>query len=849
MLDGNAAHRDAWEDFENLMGRRVLGWVGGGAVLTGLVFLLVVAVSRGWVGEEARVLMAGATSLVLVAAGAWMLERRRARDVGLSAAAAGCAGLFATLVVAGPGYGLLPALVALAGALAAGTLTTVLALRWRAQGMGWLGLIGALASPLLVDATGDAAIALMLVAYVATAAVGLWQRWHAIAFAAFGLGAYQLLRWIGPTGSSGETDAAALAALSVFGLATAVAAAGFEWRSRAPRLRRSAIVLLALNALVLAALGTIVAPAAAWLGALAAAHLLGGLAVRRTRRVSRELALAGLALGVVLADVALTQAVGELGLVASWAAGAAGFALLARLARHRADETVALAGLAGHLLLAITTAMTGYGERARELAAARARHGRGGDLGRRAAAPRAPRRRSPRGSTAWPWPCSCSGPRSPSRAPRCRSRSPPRPPRCPPSPRGTSRCPCSRLAVAHTLAIVAPPEVLVNGLADAWPDAAALAATVAAAAAAARRATGEHRRLLGAGAALLALYLGSALALTPFDPPEQGQPLMTALWALAGVGVLVAGLVRDAQPLRLAGFALLAAATGKVFLADLAALDTLYRAGSFLALGVLLLAGGYAWHRLRPEPLPDAPPAIPLKHGSVAATSSPHRGRRSRRMSGSAPIRGRRRPRTRSCSRPTRRRSSPSSTTRARLRAISDELRAGFEQLAPRRQGGLDLRLGPHAARRPDVHDGARDRRGARAGGLRDHHGRRPRDHGGRQPRRARRRRVVDRARHRAAARAVRERATSTSGLNFHYFFARKVMFVRYASAFVVFPGGFGTLDELFEAATLRQTGKIRHFPIVLFGSAYWSGLVDWLRRTRWRARATSASRTSSACS
>jgi len=65
--------------------------------------------------------------------------------------------------------------------------------------------------------------------------------------------------------------------------------------------------------------------------------------------------------------------------------------------------------------------------------------------------------------------------------------------------------------------------------------------------------------------------------------------------------------------------------------------------------------------------------------------------------------------------------------------------------------------------------------------------------------------------------------------LDFHYFFARKVMFVRYASAFVVFPGGFGTLDELFEAATLRQTGKIRHFPIVLFGASYWRGLVDWL--------------------
>jgi uncharacterized protein (TIGR00730 family) len=66
--------------------------------------------------------------------------------------------------------------------------------------------------------------------------------------------------------------------------------------------------------------------------------------------------------------------------------------------------------------------------------------------------------------------------------------------------------------------------------------------------------------------------------------------------------------------------------------------------------------------------------------------------------------------------------------------------------------------------------------------------------------------------------------------LVFHYFFARKVMFVRYASGFMVFPGGFGTLDELFEAATLRQTEKIRHFPIVLYGSDYWRGLVDWLR-------------------
>jgi uncharacterized protein (TIGR00730 family) len=67
-------------------------------------------------------------------------------------------------------------------------------------------------------------------------------------------------------------------------------------------------------------------------------------------------------------------------------------------------------------------------------------------------------------------------------------------------------------------------------------------------------------------------------------------------------------------------------------------------------------------------------------------------------------------------------------------------------------------------------------------------------------------------------------------GLEFHYFFTRKIMFVRYASGFVAFPGGFGTLDETFEALTLIQTGKIRHFPVVLVGTDYWAGLIDWIR-------------------
>ena len=68
--------------------------------------------------------------------------------------------------------------------------------------------------------------------------------------------------------------------------------------------------------------------------------------------------------------------------------------------------------------------------------------------------------------------------------------------------------------------------------------------------------------------------------------------------------------------------------------------------------------------------------------------------------------------------------------------------------------------------------------------------------------------------------------------VDFHYFFVRKTMFVKYAQGFVIFPGGFGTLDELFEALTLVQTGKIRHFPVILFGTGYWAGLLDWLRGT-----------------
>ena len=69
-------------------------------------------------------------------------------------------------------------------------------------------------------------------------------------------------------------------------------------------------------------------------------------------------------------------------------------------------------------------------------------------------------------------------------------------------------------------------------------------------------------------------------------------------------------------------------------------------------------------------------------------------------------------------------------------------------------------------------------------------------------------------------------------GINFRYFFARKTMFMKYSSGFIAMPGGFGTMDELFEAATLVQTGKVHSFPIVLVGRDYWGGLVQWINST-----------------
>jgi hypothetical protein len=168
-------------------------------------------------------------------------------------------------------------------------------------------------------------------------------------------------------------------------------------------------------------------------------------------------------------------------------------------------------------------------------------------------------------------------------------------------------------------------------------------------------------------------------------------------------------------------------------------------------------------------------------------------------------------------------------TDHDRLERIEDELRAGFEALAP--VGAAASFFG--SARTPEDHpEYALARRTAKLvgeSGMAVITGGGP-------------------GAMEAANRGARDAGALSIGLNielpfeqganpycdieleFHYFFARKIMFVRYASGFVVFPGGFGTMDELFEALTLVQTDKITTFPIVLVGTAYWQGLVDWIR-------------------
>ena len=663
-------------DLEDLLGGRVLAWTGGVAVVAGIAFLLAIAVSRGWIGPEGRTLLAGMLSSALIGAGIWQHERKGRTDASLATLSAGIAGLFTTVAVGGPVYGVLPVPVALALALGTGALATFFAVRWDSRGIGALGIVGALLAPVLAGAPSTGAtLALLWIAAASGAAVLVWQRWNWLAFAVFAIALPQWVWWMADT----EPAAGAiLLVLCAFGALNVAAAVGFELRVPAAKLRVASALLLTLNALTLALAGWYALDAAGattlgrvWLGVLAGAHLAVGLATRSTR-INRDIRLLALVLGVVLADVTAGLVLQGPVLAVAFAVTTAGFALLARRVLpgddddHRArDETLIGLGLGGHLLLTCAQALI-------QMPPDAMTNGDAATLGGYVAiataacaafvAGRFVEEVEPRwrvaldivalAGTAYltavaldgAWLATAYAAEAAALGTiALRSRT---------GVAGTGDEVAAwggaaylGLALGYSLLYLAPPEALVEGLADLPGAALALGASALAALRGAQllgraRAGADDaasailtraRATLGAVGAITLLYLASTALVTAFQPGdgvpdaglfdlgarELGQLLLSALWAITGVTGLVIGLRRDDRALRMGSLALLLVTVGKVFLYDLAALTSLYRVGSFIGLGLLLLVAAGIWQRMRPRPepvaatpVPDAPPAI-----------------------------------------------------------------------------------------------------------------------------------------------------------------------------------------------------------------------------------------------
>src|SRR5439155_16064715 len=192
-----ASPRPQPRNLEDLLGGRVLAWLGGVAVVLGVVFFLVMAVSRGWIDEPTRVVLAFLGSTALLAVALWLYERKGQTQAALAAAAAALASLYASLTVATVVYDLIPAAAGFLVAGLVGAAGAAIAVRWSSQVVGGIGILGALLAPVLVDAgASSASLAFMAIALVAAVAVLVWQRWPWLAFGSFVVSVPQLLDWI-----------------------------------------------------------------------------------------------------------------------------------------------------------------------------------------------------------------------------------------------------------------------------------------------------------------------------------------------------------------------------------------------------------------------------------------------------------------------------------------------------------------------------------------------------------------------------------------------------------------------------------------------------------------------------
>lgn len=608
---------------EELLGGRVLAWVGGAAVLIGLAFLFALGVSNGWIGEGERCLIAAAGCLALLGLGVRLHERAGHTQAARAAVATGLAGLFLTLTVATSHYDLLPSAAGIALAAAVGALAVALAIRWAAPVVAGLGVVGALLAPVLADIgfqTGG--LWFLAVASAAAVTVLVWQRWSWLSVCVAVVVTPQWIGWL----AEGRAVGPALLALVVFGLLQGAAAVGTVLRAPGDGLPARPAVLLAVNALVLGLVGWGAlldaggrTTAIAWLAWLAAAHLALGLAARRAPRLSADLAILSLTLGVLLADVAFVLDTDGVVRVLGFAAGTVAFAALTRLAGDRTrDAAAAASGLGLHVALAVATAapavetetlLTGGTPTAAATAMLAALAGACLVSGRLAPEYRLGLALDVTGlaaaavlaalsldgialTAAWALEAValCTlGARSADR------------------PAWLAGLVHLAGAVVWCLADQASPAGLYDGVADLAAAVLGLAAVLVATARIALLVKEEDRPPLLGALAVGSLYLVSLIVVDLGTADvRQGQLRLSGLWALVGVAALLAGLRRDVSAVRAGALALLSVTVVKVFVYDLATQEASYRVASFLGLGVLLLGAAFAYQRLRPEAPRDA---------------------------------------------------------------------------------------------------------------------------------------------------------------------------------------------------------------------------------------------------
>jgi uncharacterized membrane protein len=524
-------------EFERLFGGRVLAWIGGLATLLGIVFLMRSAVDSSWFTEEVRTLMAAFGSLVLLVLGVWLHEKKGRLEVARIAVAVAIPGLFATTVVAAQAYDLISPVLGLEAAALIGVIGVAIAVRWSSMLVGGVGILGALAAPMLVGTTGEgSSIAFVAVALAASVGVLLWQRWNWLSLGAFIISAPQLISWIWggwltvtSEGVSGpiKPTLLVLAVLAGFWVLYAAAAFGYELRARGEeKLPVSSWLLLLCSSVFVVGFGCLAIGGDsalaldAWIFGFAAVHLLlGGAAIRFG--IHREIGSLLTGGGIALGSIGLANAFNGPTLVAVWAAMATALAYMATRVDRSSAPTLSDAQ---RLLVGAFMFLA--------------------------------------------------------------------------------------LGLLHLLVVEAPPHAIADGVEDLCSSLVAIACCASAALACwhwGRQVEPKAATVSGFIGAAGFVYLGSVLIIDVIgadaggEAREIGQAWLSAFWAATGLGAVVWGMRRKSPKTRLGGLALLTVAIVKVWTYDLAELEQLARALSFVVLGLLLLAGAFAYQRFKPE--------------------------------------------------------------------------------------------------------------------------------------------------------------------------------------------------------------------------------------------------------